>query len=41
MVSIDADVDGDTPLLWVLRDVFGMTGTTAFVEKRAPIFTGW
>jgi isoquinoline 1-oxidoreductase subunit alpha len=21
-----ADVDGDTPLLWVLRDVFGMTG---------------
>src|ERR1700730_2928334 len=21
------DVDGDTPLLWVLRDVFGMTGT--------------
>lgn len=23
--SIDAD--GDTPLLWVLRDIFGMTGT--------------
>jgi isoquinoline 1-oxidoreductase subunit alpha len=23
----DADVDGDTPLLWVLRDVLGMTGT--------------
>ena len=22
-----ADVDGDIPLLWVLRDVFGMTGT--------------
>ena len=22
-----AEVDGDTPLLWVLRDVFGMTGT--------------
>ncbi|MDP9813830.1 aerobic-type carbon monoxide dehydrogenase small subunit (CoxS/CutS family) [Rhizobium tibeticum] len=22
-----ADVDGDTPLLWVLRDVFGLTGT--------------
>jgi isoquinoline 1-oxidoreductase alpha subunit len=22
-----ADVDGDTPLLWVLREVFGMTGT--------------
>jgi isoquinoline 1-oxidoreductase alpha subunit len=22
-----ADVDSDTPLLWVLRDVFGMTGT--------------
>jgi isoquinoline 1-oxidoreductase subunit alpha len=26
-VSRTADVDGDTPLLWVLRDVFGMTGT--------------
>jgi isoquinoline 1-oxidoreductase alpha subunit len=23
----DADVDGDTPLLWVLRDVLGLTGT--------------
>ena len=22
-----ADVDSDTPLLWVLRDVLGMTGT--------------
>jgi isoquinoline 1-oxidoreductase alpha subunit len=22
-----ADVDGDTPLLWVLRDVLGLTGT--------------
>jgi isoquinoline 1-oxidoreductase subunit alpha len=22
------DVDGDTPLLWVLRDVLGMTATT-------------
>jgi isoquinoline 1-oxidoreductase alpha subunit len=22
-----ADVDGDTPLLWGLRDVLGMTGT--------------
>ena len=21
------DVDGDTPLLWVIRDVLGMTGT--------------
>ena len=26
-VDCTADVDGDTPLLWVLRDVFGMTGT--------------
>jgi isoquinoline 1-oxidoreductase alpha subunit len=26
-VARSADVDGDTPLLWVLRDVFGMTGT--------------
>jgi isoquinoline 1-oxidoreductase alpha subunit len=23
----DVDVDGDTPLLWVLRDVIGLTGT--------------
>ena len=23
----DVDVDGDIPLLWVLRDVLGMTGT--------------
>ena len=23
----EADVDGDIPLLWVLRDVIGMTGT--------------
>ena len=26
-VKRSADVDGDIPLLWVLRDVFGMTGT--------------
>jgi isoquinoline 1-oxidoreductase alpha subunit len=26
-VDHTADVDGDTPLLWVLRDVLGMTGT--------------
>jgi isoquinoline 1-oxidoreductase alpha subunit len=25
--TYDVDVDGDTPLLWVLRDVLGMTGT--------------
>jgi isoquinoline 1-oxidoreductase subunit alpha len=25
--SHDVDVDGGTPLLWVLRDVLGMTGT--------------
>src|SRR5450432_4678188 len=25
--SHSVDVDGDTPLLWVLRDVLGMTGT--------------
>src|ERR1700739_3446488 len=23
----DVDADGDTPLLWVLRDILGMTGT--------------
>ena len=26
-VNRTVDVDGDTPLLWVLRDVFDMTGT--------------
>ncbi len=26
-VDHSADVDGDTPLLWVLRDVLGLTGT--------------
>jgi isoquinoline 1-oxidoreductase alpha subunit len=26
-VSHTVDVEGDTPLLWVLRDVLGMTGT--------------
>src|SRR6202163_1637782 len=26
-VSHTVDVNGDTPLLWVLRDVLGMTGT--------------
>ena len=26
-VERTADVDGDTPLLWVLRDVLGLTGT--------------
>ncbi|WP_085033160.1 (2Fe-2S)-binding protein [Ensifer aridi] len=25
--SYTVDVDGDTPLLWVLRDVLGLTGT--------------
>jgi len=25
--AYSADVDGDTPLLWVLRDVLGLTGT--------------
>jgi len=25
-VARTVDVDGDTPLLWVLRDVLGMTG---------------
>src|SRR5262245_44410158 len=26
-ITHSLDVDGDTPLLWVLRDVLGMTGT--------------
>lgn len=25
--SYEVDVDADTPMLWVLRDVFGLTGT--------------
>jgi aerobic-type carbon monoxide dehydrogenase small subunit (CoxS/CutS family) len=32
----NVDVDGDTPLLWVLRDVLGMTGTKfGGVARRA------
>jgi isoquinoline 1-oxidoreductase subunit alpha len=27
VVDHSVDVDGDTPLLWVLRDVLGLTGT--------------
>ena len=26
-IEHEADVDGDIPLLWVLRDVLGLTGT--------------
>ena len=26
-IDRSVDVDGDTPLLWVLRDILGMTGT--------------
>ena len=33
-VDRTADVDGDTPLLWVLRDVFGMSGTKFGCESR-------
>ena len=29
------DVDGDTPLLWVLRDVLGMTGTKSGMRDGA------
>ncbi|MBV8474563.1 MAG: (2Fe-2S)-binding protein [Hyphomicrobiales bacterium] len=25
--AVDVDVEGDTPLLWVIRDVVGLTGT--------------
>ena len=28
-----ADVDGDTPLLWVLRDVLGMTGPNSAARR--------
>src|SRR5215470_9418987 len=34
-----ADVDGDTPLLWVLRDVLGMTGTMPYVEMGQGTYT--
>jgi isoquinoline 1-oxidoreductase alpha subunit len=30
----NVDVDGDTPLLWVLRDVLGMTGTSAACYRQ-------
>ena len=28
--TVNADVDGRTPLLWALRDTLGMTGTPQF-----------
>ncbi len=31
------DVDGDTPLLWALRDVLGMTGTKFGCRIREAI----
>jgi hypothetical protein len=36
-VEHEVDVDGDIALLWVLRDVLGMTGTNAdsnYTQKR-------
>ena len=45
-IAHTVDVDGDTPLLWVLRDVLGMTGTKfncgralfpSRREKRCPL----
>jgi isoquinoline 1-oxidoreductase subunit alpha len=36
-VDRTVDVDGDTALLWVLRDVLGMTGAcTVHVDGDAP-----
>ena len=31
----EVDVDGDAPLLWVLRDVLGMTGTKLVCSRNA------
>src|SRR5262245_24457022 len=30
----EVDVDGDTPLLWLLRDVLGMTGPSSVAARR-------
>jgi isoquinoline 1-oxidoreductase subunit alpha len=42
-VAHRVDVDGDTPLLWVLRDLLGMTGTkfgcggpTSSIQQTRP-----
>ena len=35
------DVDGDTPLLWVLRDVLGMTGNRDEVRLRRSARRRW
>jgi aerobic-type carbon monoxide dehydrogenase small subunit (CoxS/CutS family) len=38
------DVDGEMPLLWVLRDVLGMTGTPApciWTERRCVLVRPW
>jgi isoquinoline 1-oxidoreductase subunit alpha len=37
-VDRTVDVDGDTPPLWVLRDVLGMTGTK--LPTRAALAHG-
>jgi aerobic-type carbon monoxide dehydrogenase small subunit (CoxS/CutS family) len=35
-IDRSVDVDGDTPLLWVLRDVLGMTASAA-AWRSAPV----
>ncbi len=36
--SYEADVEPDTPLLWVLRDTLGLTGSG---DRPAPAFTAF
>jgi hypothetical protein len=36
-VARTVDVDGDTPLLWVLRDVLGMTARSSAAAWRCAV----
>ena len=40
-VDQTVDVDGDTPLLWVLRDVLGMIRTLGPTPSLAGRHTAW
>ena len=41
--DVEVDVEDDTPLLWVLRDTLGLTGTAAwpFAGRARCTWTGF
>ena len=38
--SVSVDVEDDTPLLWVIRDAIGLTGTKCLLSKTRPAAIG-